>query len=174
MYLRPEISLSTRLAVGLMGLALAICVPATGLAQADNLLVAPEAPTAPPSHLVRELLEHDAKQALALEHLKSKTSLAGSPVAAASAPADTGLGGSAAASQPQHIPARLVAILGVGNRLAAHVQLGGRQAIYLSGTAAPISGPSNDLRLLEIATPCATFLSRTEATLPYCLDEGTR
>ncbi|MBB1597484.1 hypothetical protein [Achromobacter sp. UMC46] len=175
MYSRRENSLRTRLALRLAGLALAIGMPATGAAQAENPSVAPEAPPAPPSHLVRELLEHDAKQALALERSKSKTAFAGSPLGApppaATAPADAEQAAQASASPPKQLLVRLIAIVGVGGRLAAHLQVDNRQAVYLNGKAAPVTGAGQGMRLLEISPPCATFLSQAEETLTYCLDE---
>lgn len=175
MYSRRETSLRNRPALCLAGLALAIALPAGVSAQSDNLSVAPEAPAAPPSHLVRELLEHDAKQALAIEREKSKTAFAGSPLAVPSVtgitPADAEQAAAPSASPPKQRLARLIAIVGVGRHLAAHVQLENRQAVYLTGKAAPVKGAGQGLRLLEISPPCATFLSQEEETFTYCLDE---
>ncbi|MFY3550750.1 hypothetical protein YH64_016545 [Achromobacter sp. LC458] len=177
MYSRREDSMRARLAFCLAGLALAIGMPATGAAQADKLSVAPEAPAAPPSHLVRELLEHDANQALALERSKSKAAIAGSPLGApptmATAPADAEQAAATSTSPPKQPLARLVAIVGVGGRLAAHLQLDNRQAVYLNGKASPVTGHGQGMRLLEISAPCATFLSQTDETLTFCLNERT-
>lgn len=67
--------------------------------------------------------------------------------------------------------ARLIAIVGVGGHLAAHLQLDNRQAVYVTGKAAPATGAGQGMRLLEISPPCATFLSQEEETFTYCLDE---
>lgn len=175
MYLRREISQRTRHALRVASVGLALAVPATGLAQADKLSVAPEAPAAPPSHLVRELLEHDARQALAIERDKSKTAFAGSPPTAApstaTALADADQPTAISASPPKQRLARLVAIVGVGGRLAAHLQVDSRQAVYLTGKGTPVTGAGQGMRLLEISPPCATFLSQQEETFTYCLDE---
>lgn len=175
MYSRREDSLRNSVALCLAGITLTIGLSATGSAQADNLSVAPEAPAAPPSHLVRELLEHDAKQALALERTKSKTVSAGSPHAAApataTATANVQQATTYSAAPTEQRLARLIAIVGVGSRLAAHLQLDNRQAVYLAGKAAPVTGAGQGMRLLEISPPCATFLSQAEETFTYCLDE---
>ncbi|KNE27073.1 MULTISPECIES: hypothetical protein [Achromobacter] len=175
MYSRRETSLRNRRALCLAGLALAVALPAGVLAQSDNLSVAPEAPAAPPSHLVRELLEHDAKQALAIERSKNKTALASSSLAAPPAigitPADPEQATAASASPSKQRLARLIAIVGVGGHLAAHLQLDNRQAVYVTGKAAPATGAGQGMRLLEISPPCATFLSQEEETFTYCLDE---
>ena len=135
MYSRRETSLRNRRALCLAGLALAVALPAGVLAQSDTLSVAPEAPAAPPSHLVRELLEHDAKQALAIERSKNKTALASSSPAAPPAigitPADPEQATAASASPSKQRLARLIAIVGVGGHLAAHLQLDNRQAVYV-------------------------------------------
>lgn len=170
---RRDISPGGYIALRLLAATLVLVSPTTGFAQADNLTVAPEAPAAPPSHLVRELLEHDAQQALAQERTKNKTSLVGIPLGAplGAAPINIDQAAAAPPSPPKHTLGRLVAIVGVGNRLVAHMQLGGKQATYLGGKALPITGSDLGLRLLEISPPCSTFQLQDQEFFTYCLDE---
>ncbi len=89
---------------------------------------------------VRELLRRDLQEAL-----RPAPARGGVPAARASQPAD------ASAAQP-----RLVAMYGVGRRLMAEVQVGGRAFLYVRGQALPVghAGDSAVYRLREMNGAC--------------------
>ncbi len=152
-----------------LGLALALAVPIVCWAQASSLDVAPKAPDAPVSGLIRQLLEEDAKHALDQERRKARTQATQST--AITAPADIAGTTSPPSSAPAPGRGRLLAIAGVGARLLVKIQNDGRQAAYLSGFAAPVSGADLGLRLQEISPPCATFLDQAQESVRYCINE---
>lgn len=152
-----------------LALALALALPIVCWAQASSVDVAPKAPDAPVSGLIRQLLEEDAKHALDQERRKAKTqALQSTTITAPAGLADT-------TAPPSSTPAprrgRLLAIAGVGARLIVNIQNDGHQAAYLSGFAAPVSGADLGLRLQEISPPCATFLDQAQESVRYCINE---
>jgi hypothetical protein len=153
-----------------LGLVLTLAVPIVCWAQASTPDIAPKAPQAPVSELIRQLLEEDAKQALAQERRKAMTQAAQATTIAAPLSA-AGLAASTAppASTPGPGRGRLLAIAGVGTRLLVKVQNDGRQAAYMSGSASPVSGADLGLRLKEISPPCATFLDQEQEPVRYCI-----
>ncbi len=159
-------------------LLVAICAAAIGLgllspaithAQPESQTIVPSPPPAPPSHLVRQLLELDARQALAEERSKVKSPIPMSPLGEMPLSADPAT--TETPAPPKAPTARLLAIVGVGKRLVAHIQVGERQAAYLGGTASRIAGPDLGLSSLNISPPCATFSIRDQDASTYCLDE---
>lgn len=152
-----------------LGLAFTLAAPIVCWAQATNLDIAPQAPEAPLSGLIRQLLEEDAKRALDQERRQAMTQA----VQSTSVTAPTAI--AAPASLPSSTPGpgrgRLIAIAGVGSRLLVKVQNDGRQAAYLSGLASPVSGSDLGLRLQEISPPCATFLDQAQESVRYCINE---
>lgn len=152
-----------------LGLAFALAVPVVCWAQASSADVAPKAPDAPVSGLIRQLLEEDAKHALDQERRKAMTLATQS----SSVTAPTAIAGPASlpSSTPGPGRGRLLAIAGVGSRLLVKIQNDGSQAAYLSGVASPVSGPDLGLRLQDISPPCATFLDQAQESVRYCINE---
>ncbi len=166
---RREISPRLRVAICAAAIGLGLLSPAITLAQAESQAIVPSPPPSPPSHLVRQLLELDARQALAEERAKVKSPIPTNPFG------ETPLNADPATTETQAPPkpptARLLAIVGVGKRLVAHIQVGERQAAYLGGSTSRIAGPDLGLSTLEISPPCATFSIRDQDASTYCLDE---
>lgn len=169
----------------LLGLLLPPLALLPASAAATGLEIAPPPPPAPPAHLVRELLEEDAKRALINERLSnaSKAAAAGEtdhlPLPTARPPRANESGVPAAESpEPTaiHQPVtRLKGIVGVGGRLSAIVSVDGKEAIYRSGQPLPAIGHDSGLRLVRIAAPCVEFSAERNATtrrISACLNEA--
>ena len=103
---------------------------------------------------VRELLRRDLQEAL-----RPAPARGGVPASRAGRPAD------ALAGQP-----RLVAMYGVGSRLMAEVQVGGRAFLYVRGQALPVGhgGDSPVYRLREMNGACVR-LERGALQYALCL-----
>lgn len=144
--------------------------PATTRMQATgpSSAIAPPAPPSPPSHLVRELLEADAKRALAEERAKGGAGANSTPAGIAtilqgsSAPADT-------ASSPPASPVQIVSITGVGNNLIVRLERGGKAATYRAGVSDAVQGADLGLVLQAISPPCATFRTGSDEVTRYCI-----
>lgn len=166
---RRETPLRLHIASCAIGIGLGLLTPAMTHAQSQSRVDVPSAPPAPPSHLVRELLELDARQALAEERAKVKSPIPMTPFGEAPPNADS------ATSETQNAPkppsARVIAIVGVGKHLVAHIQVGERQAAYMDGSSKRIAGADLGLSMLSISPPCATFSLQGQGASTYCLDE---
>ena len=64
-----------RLRLSFIGLAIGFSLPSVVSAESATLHLAPDVPPAPPAHLVRELLEEDARRALINERLSHASSV---------------------------------------------------------------------------------------------------
>nr|WP_313658788.1 hypothetical protein [Achromobacter ruhlandii] len=150
-------------------LTIALTMPIVCGAQVSTPDIAPKPPPAPVSDLLRQLLEEDARQALARERSKAMTQAAQSTTI--TAPAGIAEPTVPPASTPGPGRGRLLAISGVGTRLLVRVQYDGRQASYMSGFATPVAGVDLGLHLKEISIspPCATFLDQTQEPIRYCI-----
>lgn len=168
----------------LLGLLVGWTLPFAVSAESSNLEVAPAPPPAPPAHLVRELLEQDARRALLNEQMgnTSKSSSARSetsislPKEARANDLDEPLEKPTAETARATVT-RLKAIVGVDGKLSAIVEIDGREAVYRAGQALPTGGHSGGLRLVRIATPCVELADprhEPEARLSACLNEGHR
>lgn len=150
---------------------LALFLPLATSAQPNNLDIPPAAPQAPPSHMVRELLEQDAQFALVLEQRNEQTAYAVNPIT-------TGSGGTTAASTPmagtasKQAPIQLKSIAGVGRDLSATLEKTGKRAVYHAGHAAPVMGPDPGYRLQHINPPCAVFADPAQESITLCLHGG--
>lgn len=164
------------------GLLVGWTLPLAVSAESSNLAVAPAPPPAPPAHLVRELLEQDARRALLNEQM-ADISKSGS----ARSPSSTTLPEMARANGPdepieapakpteQATATRLKAIVGVDGKLSAIVEVDGRAVVYRAGQALPAGGHDGGLRLVRIAAPCVELADprhEPEARLSACLNEG--
>lgn len=162
----------------LMGLAIGFSLPFAVSAESANLQVVPTPPPAPPTHLVRELLEEDAQRALLNERLNHapKAHVAPGTATVSLAPA-----ASTSAFEPGSAPTissvsavRLKGIVGVGGQLSAVVHIEGQDVVYRAGQALPALGPDKGLRLVRIASPCAQFTDirhDPKTPLSVCLNE---
>lgn len=152
-----------------LALTIASAMPIVCGAQASTPDIAPKAPPAPVSELIRQLLEEDAKRALAQERSKAMTQAAQSTII--TAPAGIAETSAPPASTPGPGRGRLLAISGVGARLLVKVQNDGHEASYMSGFASPVAGVDLGLRLKEISIspPCATFLDPAQEPIRYCI-----
>lgn len=168
MFLPSDIAAPMRARLCIAALSLGM-IATSSQAQGNEQASLPAPPPAPPSHLVRQLLEHDARQALAHEMAKSKATNSTTPFGS-----DV-IGTQATTQEPATAPkppaARLLAIVGVGNRLVAHIQVGSRQAGYLAGEGKRVAGPDLGIGLVRISPPCATFDIRGQDVSTHCLDE---
>jgi len=142
--------------------------------QAPALLVDP--PPAPTTQYVRDLLVIDAAAALKEEADKAGHDRywtmphSAYPVpSAATARHDKD---ETHVASPQRSVMRLKAILGVGSRLSALVDVQGRELVYRSGRAAPVSGPDTGLRLIKITVPCAEFVLDSGHPDTLCIHEA--
>ena len=150
---------------------LALFLPLATWAQPNNLDIPPAAPQAPPSHMVRELLEQDAQFALYLEQRNEQGAYAVNPITA-------GSGGTASASTQAPGTAskqplvQLKSIAGVGRELSATLEKTGKRAVYRAGHATPIMGPDPGYRLQHINPPCAVFADAEQEPITLCLHGG--
>lgn len=176
------VNVGYRLWLSFVGLAVGFLLPFTVSAESTTLKIAPDVPQAPPAHMVRELLEEDARRALVNERLSHASS-------ANAASGNTTVGPTLAIStfeasnSTPNLPAvpvkpasvvRLKGIVGVGMQLSAIVSLDGQDVVYRAGQALPALGPDRGLRLVKIATPCATFTDTRhdpETPISACLNE---
>lgn len=141
---------------------------------ADPILqVAPPPPPAPPSATVNQLLQEDARRALAQEQRRSiEMGFSADSLAPLAGPhaADRGMPSSTAAPRPAAASSvRLLAIVGVGNQLRAHVDAHGQRLTYQSGRASPLVGDGAGMRLMRIAPPCVHLASADGAPVQACL-----
>lgn len=123
--------------------------------------------------LVRDMLDIDARRALITE----RQAASGNMLPAGSLPSVTGQ----FQVQPadSQVPARaaamprLTGIAGVGTRLTAFIEAEGQKTHYVSGRAAPASGPDLGLRLHRIKSPCAYFEDQSGSAVTLCLNGET-
>jgi hypothetical protein len=164
----------------LMGLVIGFSLPFAVSAESANLQGVPTPPPAPPTHLVRELLEEDAQRALLNERLNHAPK---APVAPGITPVSLAPTVSTYTSAFEPGPAppvpsvstvRLKGIVGVGGQLSAIVNIEGQDVLYRAGQALPAMGPDKGLRLVRIASPCIQFTDirhDTQKPLSVCLNE---
>ena len=173
-----------RLWLSFMGLAIGFSLPFAVSAESATLQIATAVPPAPPAHLVRELLEEDARRALVNERLSHASNAHAAPGIATVSPTPAVNAGSfEAGNSDSNVlavpvkpapPVRLKGIVGVGMQLSAIVNIDGQDVIYRAGQALPALGPDRGLRLVKIATPCAKFTDTrhdTETHISACLNE---
>jgi len=165
-----------------MGLAIGFSLPFAVSAESANLQGVPTPPPAPPTHLVRELLEEDAQRALINERLShAPKAHAASGITPVSLAPTVSTNTSASAFEPGPAPTvpsvsavRLKGIVGVGTQLSALVNIEGQDVLYRAGQALPAMGPDKGLRLVKIASPCIKFTDirhDTQTPLSVCLNE---
>lgn len=173
---------------GFIALALLVspCCPLLAMEQSAPPAIAPAAPSAPPAHLVRELLEEDAQRALLNERVTAAPPTNPEISGRNQQPdADGGMatraaGAAATTSVPldwKANPIRLKTIMGVGRRLSALINVEGKDALYRSGQQRAVSGVDGGWRLLQIAPPCVELANpSTEADrrVQACLNEVSR
>jgi len=142
------------------------------------LLVAP--PPSPAMQYVRDLLVLDAAAALKAEADKAgldnprRLSQPAYPLSSATNGQSfqvEGKAGEVDAAPPRYAAIRLTAILGVGSRLSALLDVNGQEVVYRSGRAAPVAGPDTGLRLVKIATPCVEILLDDGQSDTRCIHE---
>src|SRR5690606_28120579 len=151
-----------------LGLLVGWTLPLAVSAESSNLAVAPAPPPAPPAHLVRELLEQDARRALLTEQMadRSKSGSARSPLS-------TALPEMVRANVPDEpidapakpaIPAtvtRSKATVGVAASLSAIVEVDGRKVVYRAGQALPAGGDDDGPRRARIDAPTVALAAAT-------------
>ncbi|MBJ7264160.1 MAG: hypothetical protein JHC61_10725 [Burkholderiaceae bacterium] len=173
-----------RLWLSFIDMVIGFSLPFAVSAESTAPHIAPDVPPAPPAHLVRELLEEDARRALInerLSHASSAPAALGIATASPTLTVNAGLfeaGNSdsdVAVAPVKSAPSvRLKSIVGVGTQLSAIVNIDGQDVVYRAGQTQPALGPDKGLRLVKIATPCARFSDTRQDTatpLSVCLNE---
>jgi len=159
---------------GWLLLALALLPPSVH-AHSTALLLPP--PPSPAMQYVRDLLVLDAAAALNAEAVKVEM---GSPRHLAAHPPGYFLSTEFASSslsddkQAQSTPqpqrdVRLKAIVGVGQRLSAMLEIDGQTMVYRTGRDKPISGIDNGVRLIKISAPCVELRRKNGQSDTHCI-----
>jgi len=150
-----------------LGALCALLLPS--LAAASSGLV-PDIPPAPPAQVVRELLELDARRALATELAKSLPALP-SVAPVREPPGESTAAPEAADAQGPAATVLLRGIYGLGPHLQVEMGIGNRRVVYRAGQPTPIAGDGLGFRLANVALPCVALTDPAGQPLQRCLED---